>query len=141
MSYEARQGLRWVQAAVIVAVIVIVCSCSGCASTGARWSAANTAAELAYQTTNVVDAMQTAQIQDRADVREGNAVTRAVIGEKPSTRDTALYFASLGVSHYLISMALPPKWRAWFQGATLAGSTLNVANNCSEHGLLCGGAK
>lgn len=104
------------------------------------WSRANTVAEVAFQVSNALDAAQTAQFKNRPDVGESVAFTRAVIGESPTTRDTAMYFATMGLSHYLIARALPAKWRPWFQGASLIYSTSLVYNNCNVYGLLCGGA-
>jgi hypothetical protein len=115
-------------------------SMTGCGMTPRDdWSRANTVAEVAFQVSNALDAAQTAQFKDRPDVGESVPLTRALIGESPTTRDTAIYFATMGVSHYLIARMLPAKWRPWFQGGSLIYSSALVYNNCNVYGLLCGG--
>lgn len=100
-----------------------------------EWSDEDTVREVAFQVINVFDAYQTSRIQYRADLTEGMPLTRAVIGPEPSTRDTAMYFGTLGISHFLIARLLPARWRPWFQGGTFAFSTATVINNCSAHEL------
>lgn len=136
-SFTVRHGA--VLAAILL-VLYLLLAC-GCTSIAPRddWQTDHTVAEVAFQLSNAVDALQTARIRDRDDLREGAPLTRAVLGPKPEARETALYFASVGVSHYLISRILPPKWRPWWQGGTLVYSGATVLNNCTQHGLLCGG--
>ena len=99
------------------------------------WTRFNTIAELSFQTVNAIDAFQTARIRGRHDLREGEPITRAIIGEKPSPGEVATYFGAMAVSHYLISRALPPKWRPWFQVVTVGYEGRTVWRNCYEHDL------
>ena len=115
-----------------LAVCVLALSTCGTARAD-EWSDEDTVREAAFQVVNLMDAYQTSRIQYRADLTEGMPLTRAVIGPEPSTRDTALYFGTLGISHFLIARLLPARWRPWFQGGTFAFSTATVLNNCLAH--------
>lgn len=90
--------------------------------------------ELSFQVMNAIDGYQTSRIKDHPYVKEVDPVTVEILGEQPESGETALYFATRGISHYLIARALPPKWRPWFQGPTMVHSTWYVVNNC-ELGL------
>lgn len=107
---------------------------TGCASTD--WTAADTRRELAYQAVNAIDAYQTMHIADRPDLKEGNAITAAIIGDQPSEGEVVTLFASYAVSHWLISRALPPKWRKYWQYGTTGYQGYAVINNC-RHDLPC----
>lgn len=113
---------------------------TGCSALAPKedWTSADTRRELAFQGLNVVDALQTARIRDIPGLSEYSPLTAAVIGRQPKPEDVAWYFTTQAVSHYLISRALPARWRRWWQGGT-AGFTLGlVVNNCHKK-LLCGG--
>ena len=87
---------------------------SGCAVNG-HWSSRDTALEISYQIVNALDAASTARIEDTPDwtpvdgtnyiwrLEEGVPLTRAILGPRPSKSETYLYFATLGVSHWLIA--------------------------------------
>lgn len=126
---------------VLASLVLASFHLTGCGALAPRddWSTDNTVAEVSWQLVNVVDAVQTTQIRERADLIEGENLTRHVLGREPKPADAAMYFATMGISHYLISRALPARWRPWFQGATLVYSGSIVLTNCTEHGLLCGG--
>ena len=102
---------------------------TGCATTD-DWTRTDTLLEVAFQVSNAADAYTTSRIQHRADIHEGNAITARFIGEQPSDGDTAVYFATLGISHWLISRSLPKKWRPWYQAPTAAYSAWLVTSNC-----------
>ena len=116
------------------AIAAAALALTGCASSG-EWTRADTARELAFVGAIAADAWQTSQIAGRADLVEGEPLARAVLGREPSKSGTAVYFATLGVSHFLIARALPAKWRPWFQSGTLAYEGLIVSRNCMEHDL------
>lgn len=99
------------------------------------FSRADMVREGSFQLVNAADALQTSKIKDRPDLVEGSSFTRAMIGEKPSGRDVAMYFGTLAISHYLISLALPSKWRPWFQYGTAAYSGYTVVTNCTQREL------
>lgn len=96
------------------------------------WTRADTHREVAYQIANLADALQTRTYRDNPYVYEANDFTAQFIGREPNDRDTALYFGTLAISHYLIARALPAKWRSYFQYSTAAYATYTVYNNCSE---------
>ena len=118
---------------------------SGCAVNG-DWSSHDTALEISYQVVNAMDAVSTARIADTPDwtpidgtryirrIEEAVPLTRAILGPRPSKSDTYIYFATMGVSHWLIARSLPPKWRPWFQGGTTLLSAKAVIGNC-DNGL------
>lgn len=93
------------------------------------WRARDTVLEASFQAVNVLDAVTTARIKD-SPWEERSALTRAVIGAKPGANETALYFASVALSHWLIARALPPKWRPWFQAGTTVYVGDAVRTNC-----------
>lgn len=101
------------------------------------WSTDNTVAEVSYQLVNAIDYAQTIRIKDRPDLVEGNWAGRAWMGREPHGTGAVTYFATLAVSHYVISRLLPAKWRPYWQVGTLAASGYNVIRNCTEYGLLC----
>lgn len=121
----------------IAAILIFSLSACGTFTPRDDWSTDATVAEMAWQATNAIDAFQTAEIKNRPDLRESSAMTRRVIGRKPDADDTAVYFASMALSHYLISISLPARWRPWFQGASLLHSGAAVIENCATHRLLC----
>lgn len=96
------------------------------------WTTDNTVSEVAFQVFNILDALQTNRIQYRSDLVEGSSFTRSVIGAEPSTRDVALYFGTVAISHYLISRMLPAKWRPWWQNGTAVYSGYTVLHNCTD---------
>ena len=118
---------------------------SGCAVNG-DWTSRDTALEIGYQVVNAMDAVSTARISTTPDwtpvndgnyvwrIEEGVPVTRAILGPRPAKNDTYLYFATMGVSHWLIARSLPPKWRPWFQGSTTLLAADAVIGNC-DNGL------
>lgn len=127
-------------------IVPILLVLNGCAVNG-EWSRQDTILEVGFQVVNAMDAYSTANIKDVPNVYlndgtgryldrvEGNPFTRAFIGREPTDRDTALYFTTLGLSHWAISRALPPKWRPWYQGGTTAFHLHAVIGNCK--GGLC----
>lgn len=122
-------------AALSVAVVL-----TGCGTFSAHeWTTRDTVAEVTFQVANAVDGMQTSKLQYRADLKEGDPITVAFIGENPTTRATAMYFGTRAVSHLLISIMLPKKWRPWFQVPTAGYSTYLAINNCVSYHLQCKG--
>lgn len=98
------------------------------------WTPRDTATEIAFQVVNAYDAHTTQRIHETPGLDEVSPLTRAVIGEDPEPSDTAIYFATVGLSHYLIARMLPKKWRPWFQGGTTALTLEAIKRNC-DNGL------
>jgi hypothetical protein len=116
---------------VLLAVLaILVLCCSGCASD--NWRSIDTGREITFQVVSAIDAIQTAQIQHEDNIHEAGPLARAVMGPEPTTRDVAMYFSTLAISHYLIARALPPKWRDWFQNTTVVYHTMVVSKNCLQ---------
>jgi hypothetical protein len=111
---------------------------SGCATLKppADWSRRDTVLELTYQFTAAMDARTTAHIHDATNVTEGGALASRVLGPYPDPSETAVYFATTGLVHYLISRYLPHKLRPYWQGATTAYEAALVLHNCEID--LCG---
>lgn len=138
MKHFKHPVIRFLLHVLVVAVVLV--SCTGCAVNG-EWTTRDTVLEATYQVVNAMDAYSTSNIQHLPDVpvpgtnlvrrvEEGSAFTRAIIGPRPSTTDTYLYFATVGLSHWLIARSLPPKWRPWFQGGTALYQGEAVTRNC-----------
>lgn len=108
--------------------------CTGCA-TSDNWTRQDTQREIAFQLINAADAWQTSQLRGRSDVEEAGRVARVVLGAEPKGGETVMYFATMGVSHYVISRMLPAKWRPWWQRGTVAYAGSVVYGNCNEFDL------
>lgn len=98
------------------------------------WGARDTSLEVAFQIVNAMDATTTARIRDFPELEERSRLTHAALGPNPEPRETAIYFASVGLSHYLIARVLPKKWRPWFQAGSLVYIGEAVDDNC-DNGL------
>lgn len=103
---------------------------AGCASD--PWSRTDTAYELAYVAAVTADAYSTSQIQYTPGVTERGPLTRAVIGERPSSSDTWQYFGSMALMHYLVSRSLPEGWRRWWQVSGTAYHGYMAVENCDS---------
>ena len=117
---------------------------NGCAVNDS-WSKRDTILEISWQVVNVMDAASTANLENTPSwqpvgdgrmrrLEEHSPLTRAVIGPRPSSEDVYVWMATVGISHWLIARALPPKWRPWYQGASILVSGEAVKGNC-DHGL------
>lgn len=117
------------------AAITVACAValSGCVTLPDDWSRVNTVAEISYQVLNAADAVTTAQIQHDPNVYEAGPIASRILGDNPSNDEIAVYFATLGVSHFLISLALPDSWRAWWQAGTVVYTGAVVVNNCNQN--------
>lgn len=93
------------------------------------WTATDTHRQVAITAIHVLDAMQTAQIQNHDDIVEANPLTRAVLGENPGTAATWGYFAGVIVADYAIAAVLPKKYRRVYQYIDIAFNGATVANN------------
>ena len=109
-------------------LLIIACVFSGCAT---DWTQQDIRYELAFQVINAADAYTTSRIRHTPGVYESNRITAAIIGEQPSSTDTALLFITYGLSHYMISTALPEKWCRAYQVSTIAYSAYLTINNCN----------
>ena len=132
MKYWNRND--WRGFAFILAILLIAAMLDGCAANG-DWTRRDTALEVSFQVINYLDARGTANIHSDPRFEEGSAFTRAVLGPQPDPNEAYVYFASMALSHYLISRALPAKWRPWYQGATIA-HTGHAVIGLREDGLL-----
>ena len=107
--------------------LVVLCFfISGCST----WTPTDTKYEIAYQVVNLADAYTTTRIRHTDNVYEANPVTRHIIGEQPKESDVILLFITYGISHYMISRALPTPWRRFYQLGTIAYSASLVIENC-----------
>lgn len=117
----------------ITALVVLLLA--GCAS----WTPETRREEIAFQALSAVDATQTIRIAREPDrFSESNPI----LGEHPSTRRVATYFAANGVLHFaatsLLEEAHAPQWlvRTWEAvGIVIEGR--DVALNIS-HGIYRG---
>lgn len=135
MSYENVARRTWLLTALFMCIVLFLATGCSSARPADDWTRSDTVRELAFQTVNAADAYQTSRIAGRPDLEEGNAVTRAFIGSRPSGGDVAMYFGTLAISHYLIARALPARWRPYFQVVPTVAQGYTVVQNCAEHGL------
>ena len=111
------------------AMILSVFLAGGCAHQD-DWTRRDTVMQVGVTAVLVADAVTTSRIQYAPDVFEDGPVAGKVLGLQPDTSDTYLYFGSLIVANYLISRALPAKWRPYWQGWEMSVHGYSVINNC-----------
>ncbi len=112
-----------------MAIIMLVVCLNGCAHQDA-WTTRDTVMQIAVAATMAYDAHLTSQIQHYPGVYERGPVARAVLGSKPKTSDTYLYFGTVMATSYLVSRALPAKWRPYWQ-------VYGIADHAYAAGTLC----
>jgi len=117
-----------------IVVALILTTLSNCASAELRlvpddWTKEDTRRQWAYTTIVILDAGQTADIQNHDGIREVSPAANAFLGDQPSTGATAAYFAGSALLNYAVSAMLKPKHRAWWQRSTIAINGAVVANN------------
>ena len=83
----------------------------------------------------LADAYTTSKIQYASHLSESNAIGQKLLGTQPGTKETYMYLGTWMLTNYLISRALPAKWRPYWQGITIIGHGSAVINNC--HAGLC----
>lgn len=99
---------------------------SGCANGG--WSREDTYRHAAFTTLMVVDYSQTMEISREPDkYRERNPF----LGEHPSEAAVTGWFIGTYAANTAIAMALPPRYRKWFQYVSIGVEVGCVANNFS----------
>lgn len=120
-----------------ISIIIALGILSGCAHSD-PWTKQDTVLQSIYTATLIIDGVQTADIQHRPDLVEGGLVARQVLGANPSSSDTWMYFGTLAISNFVITRALPSKWRPYWQGANIAMHTAAIAKNCKNGlGSIC----
>lgn len=117
----------------IIPLLAALAVLTGCAHSD-EWRTQDTVLQSIYTGLVIVDAVQTADIQYRDDLVESGPLASRVLGDNPSSSDTYQYMATLAISHYLISRALPAKWRPYWQGFGIIDHGSAVISNCA-HGL------
>ena len=113
-----------------LAPLVVLATTLGCAHSD-PWTKQDTILQVGVSAVLALDAVTTADIQYHSNIVEIGPVARPLLGANPSSSDTWTYFATVALSHYLISRALPAKWRPYWQGATILYETRWIINNCS----------
>lgn len=114
----------------MVRLVIAAALLSGCAHQD-EWSSRDTALQLTVTGLMLADAVTTSRIQDHY-AQEKGPVARQILGPQPSTSDTYQYFATIAVTSYLISRALPAKWRPYWQVWEIGVHGYAVKNNCDE---------
>ena len=124
--------------AILLAWIAIVSICLGLWNGSAEaelrlvpdnWRPEDTRRQIAYTTIAIIDAGQTADIQNNDGIHEAGPAANAILGDQPSPGKTAVYFAGAAVLNYTVSALLPPKARTWWQRSTITVNGAIVANN------------
>lgn len=103
--------------------IVFVCLC-GCGG----WSKADTYRQSGVALMLTVDWAQTRKIAQNPDKY---SEMNPVLGSHPSTGEVDAYFLTCAVAHTTVAMALPPKYREWWQYVFIGVQAVAVANNVS----------
>ncbi len=98
------------------------------------WTKRDTALQLMATATYIGDAITTERIQYAPNVYEAGPLAKEFLGPQPSSSDTYLYFGTVIITSYLISRALPAKWRPYWQGWEAAIHGYAIKNNC-DNGL------
>jgi hypothetical protein len=113
--------------------ILILALLSGCAHQD-EWTREDTWRQITVTAALMADGYTTAQIHKDPMVEEGGPIARKFLGPQPSSEDTAIYFATLAISNYFISRALPAKWRHRWQTWEMTVHGYAVVKN-AEMGL------
>ena len=114
----------------ILILLVVVVLASGCAHQD-DWSKRDTYMQLGVTAVLAADAYTTSKIQYAPTIYESGPLANKVLGRQPSTSDTYMYFGTLMITNYLISRALPAKWRPYWQGWEMSAHGYSVVNNCN----------
>ena len=112
----------------VLTILIALAFTTGCAHND-DWTRRDTVMQVGVTAVLVADAITTSRIHDDPNVYE-TGPARHVLGRQPSTRDTYLYFGTLAISSYLISRALPEKWRKYWQSSQILMHGYAVSNNC-----------
>ena len=102
---------------------------TGCATNG-DWSRADTTREVIVQLGVLADGIQTYYIHKKPGYYEANTRTAKIIGNQPEPDNLLMYIGTYAISHYLIARALPPKWRKYYQYASIYSQWKTVRENC-----------
>ena len=113
----------------VLTTLIVLAFTSGCAHND-EWTRRDTVLQVGVTAFILADAITTAKIQDRPDLVEGNPVGHILLGPNPSSRDTYMYLGTWAISNYLISRALPERWRKYWQSLAILGHGSAVVNNC-----------
>lgn len=107
-------------------LVLIMLLMTGCAHDMSRsdWTR-----EVVWQGLNAYDAVQTANIKATPGIEEGNPLTRHLLGAQPEPDEVYKLFVAYGVAHGLISAALPPQWRKYWQYVSITASGVTIYNN------------
>lgn len=111
---------------------IVACLLTACATNG-EWTRSDTLRQSTYSAMIAADAVTTARIHEAPGVHEAAPITQSILGRQPDPSDTAVYFATVAITHWMISRALPPKWRRRWQigGTVLHGHATYV--NCGNN--------
>lgn len=97
--------------------------------------------EIAWQSLHVIDMAQTADGMHDSCVREGNPLTRQIIGAKPSTGEIVAYGITASILHATVSDLLrersPTGYKIW-QAVSIMDTGYAVGKNYSI-GIRLGG--
>lgn len=99
---------------------------SGCANGG--WNAADTYRQSGVVALMTVDWAQTRKIAKNPDRYSEN---NPILGSHPSTGEVDAYFLTCAVAHTAVAMALPPKYREWWQYVFIGVEAVAVGHNMS----------
>ena len=107
-------------------VLIIAIFVMGCANGG--WSREDTYRQAGVVTLSGIDWMQTRKIaKNPDDYYERNPL----LGSHPSTEKVDAYFAASIAAHTVVSAALPPEYRKWWQYVSIGVEAGVVASNFS----------
>ena len=114
--------------ATLTFALLVFTSMLGCAHSD-PWTKRDTIMQVGVTAVYVADAVTTSRIQYHEGVHEAG-LARYALGSQPSTSDTYQYFGTLMISNWVISRALPAKWRPYWQGVNIAAHGSAAINNC-----------
>jgi hypothetical protein len=111
----------------LIAVVVLLIMSGAVVSAENNWTEENTKLELAYQAVNIIDWRQTIYIANNPDkFSETNPLFST---KHPSVEEVNWHFTSNAIFHPLISLALAPQYRKYWQYITVTVTGAFVLNN------------
>lgn len=116
--------------AIMILLVLMCAALFGCAHSN-EWTRTDTTMQLIVTAAYAADAYTTSKIQYNPLMQE-EGLARHVLGRQPSTSDTYMYFGTLMLSNYLISRALPARWRPLWQFTNFAAHGGAAIANCQQ---------
>ncbi len=117
--------------AIRILLLAALLLASGCAHED-KWTKRDTAMQVGLAVLVAYDAHLTAHLKETDGFTEGGNLSRRVLGRTPEASDTYMYLGSAAVFYFLVSRALPAKWRPYWQAFNMLQHAHRVTRHCLD---------